>query len=258
MFIDSHCHLDRVDLSQYAGDFSALLEAIKAAGVSHMLCVSIDLESYPSMLGLVEGEPNIFVSVGVHPTAETPDEPTVEQLVLLSQHEKNVAIGETGLDYFRSSGDLSGQRARFATHLEAAKVVHKPLIIHTRMARADTLAMLKSHQADQVGGVLHCFTEDWATAKAGLDLGFYITFSGIVTFPNAGALRKVVKQMPMERILIETDSPYLAPVPYRGQPNEPKYVGKIAQMVAEIKDIDVETVAAQTSENFFNLFPKKT
>jgi len=257
MFVDSHCHLDRLSLTPYQDDFSALLAATRAAQVEHMLCVSIDLQSYPAMLALVESEADIVVSVGVHPTAEIACEPSIDELVTLAQHEKNVAIGETGLDYYRATGDLSGQRARFSTHLEAAKIARKPLIIHTRMAREDTLAMLKDHQADQVGGVLHCFTEDWETAKAGLDLGFYISFSGIITFRNAATLREVVQKIPMDRLLIETDSPYLAPVPYRGQSNEPKYVEKIAQQVADIKGLEMTSVAAQTRQNFFTLFPKK-
>lgn len=254
MLVDSHCHLDRVDLAPYDGDFARLMEATNAAGVSHLLCVSIDLESYPQMLALVEDYPQVFVSVGVHPNDRDRCEPSVEELVALANHPKNIAIGETGLDYFRTEGDLEWQRNRFRTHIRAARVAAKPLIIHTREARQDTIAILRDEQADAVGGVMHCFTETWEMARAALDLGFYISFSGIVTFGSADELRAVAARVPDDRLLIETDSPYLAPVPYRGKPNEPRYVGKVAETIAALRGVSVEQLGQQSSENFFRLF----
>lgn len=255
MLIDSHCHLDRVDLSPYDNDFAGLIERTRQAGVDHMLCVSIDLESYPDMLSLVETYPEISVSVGVHPCDQDRREPSVDELVSLAAHPKNVAIGETGLDYFRADGNLDWQRERFRCHIQAARETNKPLIIHTREAREDTIRILREENAEQVGGVMHCFTETWEMAEQALDLGFYISFSGIVTFKNAQDLRDVAGKVPMDRMLIETDSPYLAPVPHRGKPNEPRYVEGVAQMIAELRGLDVETVAQQTTDNFYRLFP---
>ncbi|HOP17134.1 MAG: TatD family hydrolase [Chromatiaceae bacterium] len=254
MLVDSHCHLDRVDLTPYHGDFAGLIEASRDAGVAHMLCVSIDLESYPAMLALVEDYPEVSVSVGVHPNDFDRREPGIDELVALARHPKNVAIGETGLDYFHGKGDLEWQRERFRTHIRAARQADKPLIIHTRDAREDTIAIMREETARDVGGVMHCFTETWEMAKAALDLGFYISFSGIVTFKNAAALRDVAAQVPDERILIETDSPYLAPVPFRGKPNEPRYVGKVAETVAAVRGVSAEAIAQQSRANFFRLF----
>ena len=254
MLVDSHCHLDRVDLTPYHGDFAGLIEACREAGVAHMLCVSIDLESYPAMLALVEDYPEVSVSVGVHPNDFDRREPGIEELVALAGHPKNVAIGETGLDYFHGKGELDWQRERFRNHIRAARQANKPLIIHTRDARDDTIAIMREEQARDVGGVMHCFTESWEMAKAALDLDFYISFSGIVTFKNAAALRDVAARVPDERILIETDSPYLAPVPFRGKPNEPRYVGKVAEAVAAVRGVSTEAVARQSRENFFRLF----
>ncbi|MCB1798237.1 MAG: TatD family hydrolase [Gammaproteobacteria bacterium] len=254
MLVDSHCHLDRVDLTPYHGDFAGLIEACREAGVSHMLCVSIDLESYPAMLALVENYPEVSVSVGVHPNDFDRREPGIDELVDLAGHPKNVAIGETGLDYFHGKGDLDWQRERFRIHIRAARQANKPLIIHTRDAREDTIAIMREEQARDVGGVMHCFTETWEMAKAALDLDFYISFSGIVTFKNAAALRDVAARVPDERILIETDSPYLAPVPFRGKPNEPRYVGKVAEAVAAVRGVSAEVVARQSCENFYRLF----
>jgi len=253
MFIDSHCHLDRLDLKPYP-DFADLMEQTQQAKIEHMLCVSIDLENYPAMLALVEDYPFISVSVGVHPNTQDQPEVTVEQLVKLAQHPKNVAIGETGLDYFRSEGDLEWQRDRFRVHIEAAKQAQKPLIIHTRQAKEDTLQILKAENAEQAGGVLHCFSEDWQTAKQALEIGFYISFSGIITFKTAAELRDVVAKVPLDKILIETDAPYLAPVPFRGKPNEPRYVAKVAEKVAEIKGISLEKLAEITRQNYHTLF----
>ncbi len=254
MLVDSHCHLDRVDLKPYDGDFSKLVAATHEAGVAHMLCVSIDLESYPAMLSMVEDYPEISVSVGVHPNDFDRREPTVDELVALAEHPKNVAIGETGLDYFRTEGDIEWQRQRFRTHIQAARAAAKPLIIHTRDAREDTISILREEQAEEVGGVMHCFTETWEMAQAALALNFYISFSGIVTFKNAAELREVARQVPDDRILIETDSPYLAPVPFRGKPNEPRYVEKVAEMVAGLRGVPVERLAQQSNDNFYRLF----
>ena len=254
MLVDSHCHLDRVDLSSYGDDFSAMMDATREAGVAHLLCVSIDLESYPDMLKLVEDYPEVSVSVGVHPNDYDRREPKVEELVRLATHPKNVAIGETGLDYFRTEGDLTWQRERFRTHIRAAREAAKPLIIHTREARDDTIDILREERASEVGGVMHCFTETWEMAQAALNLSFYISFSGIVTFKNADELRQVAIRVPDDRILIETDSPYLAPVPYRGKPNEPRYVEKVAETVADLRGVSTEQLIRQSSENFFRLF----
>ena len=254
MFIDSHCHLDRVELSPYEGDFARMIAANREAGVDHMLCVSIDLESYPAMLSQVEPFADISVSVGVHPCDQDRREPSVEELVEQAAHPRNVAIGETGLDYFRAEGDLEWQHRRFRTHIRAAIEAHKPLIIHTREAREDTVAILREEGAERVGGVLHCFTETWEMAQAALDLGFYISFSGIVTFKNAEALREVARQVPLERMLIETDSPYLAPVPLRGKPNEPRHVARVAETLAGLRGLEVEELARITADNYWRLF----
>jgi TatD DNase family protein len=253
MLVDSHCHLDCLDLSEYQGDLAAALTAA-AQDVSHMLCVCIDLTNLPAVLMIAEQYAQVFASVGLHPNVTDEAEPTVEQLVELAHHPKVVAIGETGLDYYRSNGDLNWQQDRFRRHIQAAHAIKKPLIIHSRQAREDTVQIMREEQADQVGGVMHCFTEDWDMAKRCLDLGFYISCSGVVTFNNAQSLQDVISKVPLDRLLIETDSPYLAPVPFRGKPNEPKYVKYVAQKVADIKHISYEQVAAVTTANFFNLF----
>lgn len=254
MFIDSHCHLDRVDLTPYQNDFGRFLEETRQAGVDHMLCVSIDLDSYPGMLEMVEGLPEVSISIGVHPNEPDCRTPEPDELVALSGHPQNVAIGETGLDYFRSEGDLAWQQQRFRNHIRAAKLCGKPLIIHTRDAVDDTLRILKEEGADQVGGVMHCFTESWEMASEALEMGFYISFSGIITFKTAEALRETAKRVPFDRLLIETDSPYLAPVPYRGKPNEPKYVSQVAECLARLHSVETGEIAAQTSDNFHTLF----
>lgn len=254
MYIDSHCHLDRVDLTPYDGEFARLMDATRDAGVEHILCVAIDLESYPDMVALVEGQPGVSLSVGVHPNEEDRRDPDVEELVRLATHPKNVAIGETGLDYFRSDAALPWQQTRFRTHVRAAREAGKPLIIHTRDAREDTLSILREEGAEAVGGVMHCFTETWEMASAAMDLGFYISFSGIVTFRNADALREVAARVPLERLLIETDAPYLAPVPHRGRPNEPRYVARVAETIAGLRGMDTAELAAVTRDNFHRLF----
>ncbi|MEW8497167.1 MAG: TatD family hydrolase, partial [Candidatus Thiodiazotropha taylori] len=251
MLVDSHCHLDRVALDHYANDFGQFVASTLDRGISHMLCVSIDLESWPSMVSLVESYPQISVSVGVHPNDRERRDPSPHELVELAQHPKVVAIGETGLDYFHGKGDLEWQRKRFRQHIEAAKQADLPLIIHTRDAREDTLSIMQSQGADEAGGVMHCFTENWSMAERALEMGFFISFSGIITFKNAADLREVVKQVPIQQLLIETDSPYLAPVPYRGKPNQPIYVHQVAECVAEIKGLSVDEVAAQTTENYY-------
>jgi len=258
MLVDSHCHLDRLDLSPYAGSFPALLDATYEDGVGHMLCVSIDLESYPDMLALVTKYPQISVSVGVHPNEEDRREPEPSDLQKLADHPKNVAIGETGLDYFRSEGELDWQRDRFRCHIAAAKLCKKPLIIHSRAARNDSIQIMKEEQASDVGGVMHCFTEDWSMAKQALDLGFYISFSGIITFRSAHELREVARKVPLDRVLIETDAPYLAPVPHRGKPNYPRYLSQVAACLSETRCMDQEDLINATGNNFFQLFSTAT
>ena len=258
MLIDSHCHLDRVDLKPYAGDFARLMQATAEQGVEHLLCVSIDMESYPAMKSLVGGYPQVSISVGVHPNEQHRREPGLEELVELSRDPQNVAIGETGLDYFRSEGDLEWQRNRFRRHIAAARDCGKPLIIHTRAAREDTIRIMQEEGAEQAGGVMHCFTESLEVAQAALALGFYISFSGIVTFKSARDLQQVAQAVPLERMLIETDAPYLAPVPHRGRRNEPAFVAHVAAKVAELHGVTVDRVAAATSENFARLFRAAT
>ncbi|MGD8911477.1 MAG: TatD family hydrolase [Candidatus Thiodiazotropha sp.] len=255
MLVDSHCHLDRVALAPYDGDFARFMSNTLANGIDHLLCVSIDLESWPAMLALVADYPQISVSVGVHPNDKERHEPTVEELLNLARNDKVVAIGESGLDYFHGEGDLDWQRERFRQHIRAAKAATLPLIIHTRDARTDTIQIMLDEGADEVGGVMHCFTENWSMAKQALEMGFYISFSGIITFKNAAELREVVKQVPMDRILIETDSPYLAPVPHRGKSNQPIHVRHVAQSVADLKGVTLEAIAEQTSANFYRCFP---
>ncbi|MFA5982809.1 MAG: TatD family hydrolase [Methylococcaceae bacterium] len=257
MFIDSHCHLDRLDLKPYQSDFASFMQAAKSQQIQHMLCIAIDLESYPAMCELVKDYPHISLSVGVHPNVTEGHDPSTEELVELAQAEKVIAIGETGLDYFRTEGSLEWQHERFRRHISAAKITRKPLIIHTREAKENTLAILKEQAAEQVGGVIHCFTEDWEFAQKALDLNFYISFSGIVTFNNAKAIKEVAKKVPMDRFLIETDSPYLAPAPFRGKPNYPLYVRQVAEYIAELRHVSVNQIAESSAENFYRLFNLK-
>ncbi len=254
MFIDSHCHLDRVDLSTFNNDFSVFMQAAEAAGIDHMLCIGIDLEAYPAMCELVAPYANISLSVGVHPNVTEGKEPCVDELVALASNDKVIAVGETGLDYFRSEGDLEWQHQRFKNHIEAAREVKKPLIIHTREAGQDSLDVLQKHGAEQA--IIHCFTEDWAYAQRALDLGYYISFSGIVTFKNAEQIKEVARKVPEDQFLIETDSPYLAPVPFRGKPNNPTYVTHVAQHLADLRGCRVEDIAQQSSRNFNCLFSR--
>jgi TatD DNase family protein len=254
MLIDSHCHLDKLDLSPYQNDFSCFMAEADKQKIEHMLCISIDLEAYPAMCDLVAPYPNISLSVGVHPNVDEGQNPTSDELIALADNPRVVAIGETGLDYFRSESELAWQHERFINHIEASKATKKPLIIHTREARDDTLRMLKENGADQVGGVIHCFTEDWDFAQQAMDLNFYISFSGIVTFKNAKAIQDVAKKVPADRYLIETDSPYLAPSPFRGKSNYPIYVQYVAQYVADLRETSFDTVSQQSNKNFRRLF----
>lgn len=251
MFVDSHCHLNFPELSQ---NIQNVRELMHTNQVGHALCVSVTLDKVHEVIQLAEDFDNFYASVGVHPDYEHIQEPTVDELVTLAKHPKVVAIGETGLDYFRLTGDLSWQRDRFRTHIQAAIKAKKPLIIHTRSAAEDTLAIMREENAQQVGGVMHCFTESLAVALAAIELGFYISFSGIVTFKNAVALKEVAKAIPLNRMLIETDSPYLAPIPYRGKINQPGYVCYVAQEIAHLRGISLESVMESTTANFFDLF----
>ncbi len=254
MLVDSHCHLDRLDYASKHADIADAVAKASARGVSHLLCVSVTLEQFPAMLAKIAPFPQVFASCGVHPLdQESPWNP--ELLRQLAAEPRVVAIGETGLDYFYHPEHKLIQQQAFREHIRVARELGKPLIIHTRDAQEDTLAILKEEGAEAVGGVLHCFTEDWAMAEAAMDLGFYISISGIVTFRNADRLREVTRRLPAERLLIETDSPYLAPVPHRGQENEPAYVRDVAEYVAWLRNTTVEEIAALTSENFFRLFP---
>ena len=249
--IDSHCH---INFPQLGHDIGSLLQRMHDAEVTTALCVSVTLESFPQVLQIAESHPGVYASVGVHPDETSGEDPSMERLVSLADHSRVVAIGETGLDYYRLEGDLTWQRQRFRNHIRAAKQTGKPLIIHTREAGADTIKIMREEAAETVGGVMHCFTETWDIAKAALDLGFMISFSGILTFKSAGSLREVARNVPLESTLIETDSPYLAPVPHRGKTNEPAYVRFVAEELARIKDLPLETVATATTANFRRLF----
>ncbi len=249
--IDSHCHINFPELIE---DIDGVLERMAENQVSKALCVSVNLEKFPEVLSLAKAHEHIYASVGVHPDHESGEEPTVERLVSLSEDPKVVAIGETGLDYFRTEGDVAWQRDRFRVHIRAARQTDKPLIIHTREAGDDTLSILKDEGEGLVRGVMHCFTETLEFARASIDLGFFISFSGIITFKNAQAIRDVAKVIPLESILIETDSPYLAPVPNRGKTNEPSYVRYVLEEVARVKELPVDTVAQATTKNFHRLF----
>ncbi|MDD5579723.1 MAG: TatD family hydrolase [Methylobacter sp.] len=254
MLIDSHCHLDRIDLKPYQNDFGCFIQEAENSQIDHMLCIAIDLESYPAMLDLVSGYPQISVTVGVHPNTQDGNDPSVDELVALGSQDKVIGIGETGLDYFRSEGDLGWQQQRFRNHINAAKILKKPLIIHTREAKQDTLRILEEERAGEVGGIIHCFTEDWEFAQKALDLNFYISFSGIVTFNNAKEIKAVAKKVPADRFLIETDSPYLAPMPFRGKANYPMYVRYVAEHIAELRGTTLNQIADLSTKNFNSLF----
>lgn len=251
MLVDSHCHLDFPDLASKVDEALALM---RQNAVSHALCVSVTLREFPQVRALAERYPNLYASVGVHPDYDDVPLVTEKELVALADHSRVVAIGETGLDHYRIKGGADWQRERFRTHIRAARSAGKPLIIHMRDAAEDTLRIMREERASEVGGVMHCFTGSWDVAQAAMALGFWISFSGIVTFKNAGALREVAKKVPLERMLIETDSPFLAPVPYRGKTNEPGLVKYVAEEIARLRGVSFDEVAAATSSNFFQLF----
>jgi TatD DNase family protein len=251
VFIDSHCHLD---FPEFADRIDEVLDRMRENRVDGALCISVTMPEFPGVLALAECHPQLWATVGVHPDYPDCDEPDVARLVELARHPKILAIGETGLDYYRLQGDLEWQRERFRVHIRAARACGKPLVVHTRAASEDTIRIMREEGADEVGGVMHCFTEGWETARAAMDLGFHISFSGIVTFKNAQALREVAVRVPDERLLIETDSPYLAPVPFRGRTNEPAFVRYVGEKLAEIRGAEVTRIAEKTTENFHNLF----
>ena len=250
-FVDSHCHINFRELAENITD---VLAKMQQNDVLNALCVSVNLADFPEVLALASQYPHIYASVGVHPDYEQVEEPTVARLVALAQHAKVVAIGETGLDYLRLTGDLEWQRERFRTHIRAARECAKPLIIHTRNAAEATLRIMAEEGAADAGGVLHCFTESWEVAQQALDMGFYISFSGIITFKSALQIKAVAQRVPLDRMLIETDSPYLAPVPFRGKLNQPGYVKHVAEEIALLRGISVAEVGLRTSENFARLF----
>jgi len=251
MLVDSHCHLDFPDLAGRVDDALALM---RENGVTHALCVSVTLQEFPQVRALAERYPNLYASVGVHPDYDNVPQVTEKEFVDLASHPRVVAIGETGLDHYRIKGGAEWQRERFRTHIRAARSSGKPLIIHMRDAAEDTLRIMREEKASEVGGVMHCFTGTWDVAQAAMDLGFWISFSGIVTFKNASALREVARKVPLERMLIETDSPFLAPVPYRGKTNEPGLVRYVAEEIGRLRRVSLDEVATATSKNFFRLF----
>ncbi|BBB26216.1 TatD family hydrolase [Amphritea japonica] len=256
MFVDSHCHLDRLDLSARNNELTSVIDAAASRDVSRMLCVAIDMEQLPYMLQTVKRFDNVYASVGVHPLHVADGIPERAFLLEYAADPKVVALGETGLDYFYSQDTVELQKESFIRHLQASADTRLPVIVHTRDAREDTISILRQHADPEVGGVLHCFTENWEMARQAMDLNYMISFSGIITFRNAEALREVVRQVPIESILIETDAPYLTPVPFRGKPNEPQYVVEVAQCVADIKGLRIEEVAEITTNNFDRLFNK--
>lgn len=255
--VDSHCHINMLDLTEFNNDMNGVMIQAHANGVEHLLCVCVELTDLPRLYSLSEQYPNISISVGVHPNVALVEqqEVTACQLVELATHKACIAIGETGLDYYRMETiTQSAQQDRFRQHIRAAIACRKPLIIHTREAAEDTLLIMKEEQASAIGGVMHCFSENWDIAKRALDLNFYISFSGIVTFKNASQIHDVAKKVPLDRILIETDSPYLAPVPFRGKQNHPALVKHVAQALSELRQVNFEQIALQTTQNFYRCF----
>ena len=253
MLIDSHCHLNLLELKSDTENIDTVVARAHQNDVEYSLNVSVSIKDFPEVLSTAEKYADVGASVGLHPNAQE-EEVDAETLVKLGTHPKVIAIGETGLDYFRSTGDVEWQRTRFRAHIQAAKQLSKPIIVHTRAAKEDTLKILKEEDALDVSGIMHCFTEDWETAKKCLDLGFYISFSGIVTFKNATIIQEVAHKVPLERMLIETDSPYLAPIPERGKPNEPSYIKYTAEFLANLRGLNYADFAAMTNENFYRLF----
>ncbi|MFC5427917.1 TatD family hydrolase [Paraburkholderia denitrificans] len=255
MFVDSHCHINFEGLGER---LPQVLENMRTHAVTHALCVSVDLETLPSVLDIAERFENVYASVGVHPDHEDAKEPTVAELAELAAHPKVVAIGETGLDYYRlgerTVADMEWQRERFRTHIRAAHATNKPLIVHTRASADDTLRLMEEERAGVPGGVMHCFTEPWPVAERALAQNFHISLSGIVTFKSATDVQEVARRVPIERLLIETDSPYLAPVPFRGKPNEPAYVSYVGRFIAQQRGLPDAELGAVTTQNFFRLF----
>lgn len=251
MFVDSHCH---IDFPEFADDVDALVARMRDFQVSHAMCISVNYTDWARVVAVAERFVNIYATAGVHPDYEHVEEPTVASLLERASHPKVQAIGETGLDYYRLQGDLDWQRERFRTHIRAARECGKPLVVHTRSASDDTLKIMREEKAHEVGGVMHCFTETWDVASAAMDLGFHISFSGIVSFKSAKDLQSVARRVPLDRMLIETDSPYLAPVPHRGKRNEPAFVPHVAAAIAQLREMSVETIGSTTSRNFFSLF----
>lgn len=258
MLVDSHCHLNMLDLSEFDGKLENVIEAAKNAGVEHFLCVAVQLDDHKTLREIAEKYNNVNISVGMHPNESPGEGLDVAHLFEFATHPKVVAIGETGLDYFRSQGDISWQQDRFREHIYAAKQLKKPLIIHTREAKKDTIQIMQEEHADEIGGVMHCFTEDWEMAKQALDLNFYISFSGIVTFKTAQILQEVAQKVPLDRMLVETDCPYLAPIPHRGKMNQPAYVKYVAEFIAQLRNTSFEEIAEKTTENYFRLFGSQT
>lgn len=256
MLIDSHCHLDRLKLEAYDNQLDKAVAAALDRGIQQLLCVGISINNRKAVVEIAERFPEVVASVGVHPLDVKEGLASADDLVTWSQHNKVVALGETGLDYYYSEDDKLLQQESFVVHLQAATQARLPVIVHTRDAREDTLSLIKEHGCEESAGVLHCFTENWDMAKRAIDMNYMISISGIVTFKNAVELRDVVKQIPLDRLLVETDSPYLAPVPYRGKPNEPKYVREVAEYIAELKQVSFEELAQITTNNFYRLFPK--
>jgi TatD DNase family protein len=251
MLVDSHCHLDFPGLAERLPD---VLGAMQDNGVGLALCIGVNLEDFPQVLALAERDPRLYATVGVHPEYTDAEEPTIERLVELASHPRVVAIGETGLDYYWQKDKPEWQRQRFRNHIEAARRCGKPLVVHTRDSAEDTLRLLRESGADAVGGVMHCFTESWEVARTALDLGFYLSFSGIVTFKNATIVKDVAMKCPLDRLLVETDSPYLAPAPFRGKPNQPAYVRYVAEEIARLRGLPLAAVEQATTDNFFSLF----
>lgn len=256
MLVDSHCHLDRLKLDAHGGELSSALSAARARGVRQFLCIGISLGNRETVLDIAQRYDDVVASVGIHPCDVESGTASVDQLAEWGRGEKVVALGETGLDYHYTEHTKALQQESFAMHLQAGAQIGLPVVVHTRDARADTLSLIREYGDLEHAGVLHCFTEDWAMASAALDMNYYISLSGIVTFRNAEALRDVARRVPLERLLVETDSPYLAPVPHRGKPNEPQFVRDVAEFVAELKGVSFEQLAEQTTANFYRLFPK--
>jgi TatD DNase family protein len=253
MLVDSHCHLDFPDL---AGDLAEVFAAMQRNGVEYAVCVGVTLEDFPRVVALAEAHAHILATVGVHPEMAEAREPDVDELVRLAAHPKVIGIGETGLDYHWHEDAPEWQRERFRAHIRAARRIGKPLVVHNREAAADLLRLLEEEHAGEVGGVLHCFTETWDVARRALDLGFHISLSGIVSFKNAHTVKDVARRVPLDRLLVETDSPYLAPAPFRGKRNQPAYVRHVAEAIAALREMPIETLAAATTDNFFRLFPQ--